>query len=318
MTGAQTDRPPPAGGKPDGVASPPAPAPIPDSLAQETGYLLRRAYVRAGDWATASMPEGIPIRDYEVLQTLADLGPSSQRRLSELLWVNRTIMVKLIDALESDGLVERRRDPADRRSYALELTRAGERARAELSVAADDAEAGLTAPLSARERTALRRLLGAIALTADEPLELPSGLAGRAGFLLTSAYHRVREDVNARLAALGITTALYGTLATIEARGPLSQQAIAVQLGLTGPAIVQAVDRLEAAGLVERRRDPSDRRSYALEPTSRGHDTLRQARGAITHINDQLADALGGRPRRDELNRLLRKLLQAAGDQRPS
>lgn len=309
MTTIQTDRLPRPRGKPDASVRPADPAPVPESLAHETGYLLRRAYVHAGRWATATMPAGVPIRDYEVLQTLADLGPSSQRRLSELLWVNRTIMVKLVDALESHGLVERRRDPADRRSYALELTPGGEQIRAELSMAADDAEAGLTAPLSARERTALRKLLSAIALAADQPLALPSGLAGRVGFLLTSAHHRVRADVNARLAALGITTALYGTLATIETRGPISQQAIADQLGLTGPAIVQAVDRLQAAGLVERRRDPTDRRSYALEPSSHGHETLRQARAAIAHINDQLDHTLGGRPRRDELNRLLRKLL---------
>jgi DNA-binding MarR family transcriptional regulator len=219
-------------------------------------------------------------------------------------------MVKLIDALESAGLVERRRDPADRRSYALQLTAAGEQARAGLSVAADHAEAGLTAPLSAAQRTTLRELLTRIALAADQPSELPSGLAGRVSFLLTAAHGRVRERVNAGLGALGITTALYGTLATIEARGPISQQAIADQLGLSGPAIVQTVDRLQAIGLVERRRDPADRRSYALEPTGDGHATLRQARAAIEEINDQLDQTLGGEDRRRELNRLLHKLLE--------
>ncbi len=296
---------------PDAIASPQPPAPIPQSLADETGYLLRRAYVQAGRWATAAMPDGVAIRDYEVLQTLADLGPSSQRRLSELLWVNRTIMVKLIDAIESRGLVERRRDATDRRSYALELTPAGERARAELSTAADAAEAGLTAPLSANERQTLRELLGAIARAAEGAPEPPAGLGRRVGFLLTPAHNRVREVVNAQLKALGITTGLYGTLATMEARAPISQRAIADQLGLTGPAIVQAVDRLEAAGLVERRRDPADRRSYALEPSSRGRSTLREARTAVAQINDQLDEALGGAQRRHELNRLLRKLLGA-------
>ena len=119
----------------------------------------------------------------------------------------------------------------------------------------------------------------------------------------------MREHVNERLGALGITTALYGTLATIEARGPISQQQVADQLGLTGPAIVQTVDRLQAAGLVERQRDPADRRSYALQPSSHGHTTLRQARAAIAQINDQLDQALGGKQHRHELNRLLRKLL---------
>ncbi|MGH2881697.1 MAG: MarR family transcriptional regulator, partial [Solirubrobacteraceae bacterium] len=219
---------------PDASVGPEAPAPIPESLADETGYLLRRAYVQAGRWATAAMPDGVAIRDYEVLQTLADLGPSSQRRLSELLWVNRTIMVKLIDALESRGLVERRRDPTDRRSYALELTPAGENARAELSAAADEAEAGLTAPRSAKDRKTLRKLLGAIARAADGASELPAGLRRRVGFLLTPTHNRVREVVNAQLRALGITTGLYGTLATMEARAPISQQAIADQLGVTG------------------------------------------------------------------------------------
>ena len=314
VTGPRTDRPPHAGGNPhgkrDAIPRPSDPAPIPASLADETGYLLRRAYVYAGRWAMAAMPDGVAIRDYEILQTLADLGPRSQRRLSELLWVNRTIMVKLIDALESDGLVERRRDLSDRRSYALELTPTGEHSRARLSTLADEAEAGLTASLSARERTALRKLLSAIALAADQSPELPKGLAGRAGFLLTQAHNHVRELTNARLRALGITTALYGVLATI-ARGPISQQAIADQLGLTGPAIVQSVDRLEQAGLVERRRDLADRRSYALRPTRDGRAVLRQAGTAIAQIDDQLDRTLGTNQRRHELNRLLRKLLGA-------
>jgi DNA-binding MarR family transcriptional regulator len=282
---------------------------VPPSLASETGYLLRRTYVHAGQWATWAMPDGSSIRDYEVLQTIADLGPTSQRQLSKLLWVNRTTMVKLIDGLESRELVERRRDPADRRSYALQLTASGEEARAALSLAADRAEAGLTAGLSTSERTTLSKLLSGIALVAEEPSELPAGLAGRVGFLLTQAHQIVREEVNSRLRALGITTALYGTLATIDARGPVSQQAIAEQLGLTGPAIVQTVDRLEAIGLVERQRDPADRRSYALKPTGDGHATLHQVRISIEQVNHELDNSLGGEKNRYHLNQLLHKLL---------
>jgi DNA-binding MarR family transcriptional regulator len=300
-----------AAGEP--VDLPPVPVPVPAALADETGYLLRRAYVHAGEWAAWAMPKGMPIRHYEVLQALADLGPRSQHELSELLWVNRTIMVKLIDALEADGLVERRRNPADRRSYALELTSAGESARGELAEAGDRADAGLTAGLSDQRRTTLRALLRRIALAARSPLELPAGLDSRVGFLLTQAHQQVRERVNASLAALGITTALYGTLATIETRGPIAQQAIADQLGLTGPAIVQTVDRLQAAGFVERRRDAADRRSYALEPTADGRATLRQARAAIAQINEELDHVLGDPSRRQELNLLLRTLLYSAG-----
>jgi DNA-binding MarR family transcriptional regulator len=311
VTSAPSSNQPPRRDRAPTLAPPADPAPVPKPLAHETGYLLRRAYVYAGQWAQVAF-DGVPARRYEVLQALSDLGPRSQHQLSELLWVNRTIMVKLIDALEGAGLVERRRNPADRRAYALVLTPSGEHARTELSAAADRADAGLTASLTALQRRSLGRLLSALALVGEPgepPPELPAGLSDRIGFLLTAAHHRVRARVNESLGALGLTTALYGTLATIDALGPIGQQPVAAQLGLTGPAIVQTVDRLESAGLVKRRRAPADRRSYALEPTERGHEVLRQARGAIELIDDKLDEILGGTRRRHELGQLLHKLI---------
>jgi DNA-binding MarR family transcriptional regulator len=285
------------------------PAPVPRGFANETGYLLRRSYVYADAWVAATMPDGVPIRHYEVLQALADLGPRSQQQLAELLWVNRTIMVKLIDALERDGLVERRRNPSDRRAYALELAPAGREALVELSAAVERADDGLTAPLTQRERSRLVALLRAIALPQDAP-ELPEGLARHVGFLIGLAHFRAHDQVTARIRPLGMTTALYGTLGTIAALAPISQQAVAEQLGLTGPAILQTVDRLEAAGLVERRRNLADRRSYALEPTARGHAALEQTRTVIAEVLTEAESALGGESQRLELNRLLRKLLE--------
>ena len=84
------------------------------ALVEQTGYLLRIAFVRAGKVGAASLPEGTSVRFYGVLQTLTESGPRSQHELSQLLHVNRTMMVGLIDAMEGAGLVERRRNPADR------------------------------------------------------------------------------------------------------------------------------------------------------------------------------------------------------------
>src|SRR5437868_2874607 len=99
------------------LANHPAPRRIAPALAGQTGYLLRLAFVRAGELATAILPPGTSPRFYGVLQTITELGPRSQRELSKLLHVNRTMMVALIDAMEEASLVERRRNPADRRSY---------------------------------------------------------------------------------------------------------------------------------------------------------------------------------------------------------
>jgi DNA-binding MarR family transcriptional regulator len=179
-----------------------------------------------------------------------------------------------------------------------------------MAQAADRADSGLTAPLSRPQRGRLSRLLAAIARGGEEEeVTWPHGLAQRVTFLVTLAHFEVRARVDERLRALDLTTALYGNLATIEARGPLSQQALAAGLGLTGPAILQVVDRLEARELVERRRDPADRRSYGLVPTEQGRATLDQAREAIAHVSGELDVMLGGTSEREELGELLRKLI---------
>src|SRR4051812_14784797 len=110
------------------------------ALTGYTGYLLFRAFTRAEACGIAAMPAGRHPRDLAILSTLADSGPVSQARLSELLRINRTIMVKLVDGLEQAGLVRRERDPADRRRYALVLTAEGEAARAAMHRAAAGGE----------------------------------------------------------------------------------------------------------------------------------------------------------------------------------
>ncbi|MGB8877411.1 MAG: MarR family transcriptional regulator, partial [Solirubrobacteraceae bacterium] len=114
----------------------------------ETGFLLRLAHVRATEQIVAALPAGLRPRYHEVLAALAELGPRSQQQLAERLGINRTIMVSLIDSMEQAGLVERNRDPADRRSYAIAPTAEGSRALAEMESAADRADKQLTAPLT--------------------------------------------------------------------------------------------------------------------------------------------------------------------------
>jgi DNA-binding MarR family transcriptional regulator len=115
-----------------------------------------------------------------------------------------------------------------------------------------------------------------------------------------------------RLREVGLTPPLYGTLRTLDASGPTSQQAVAEQLGLSGTAILQTVDRLEAGQLVKRHRNPTDRRSYALQLTPQGHQALRTVTTALATLNVELDTTLGGPPEQQRLRRLLLKLLAPA------
>ena len=97
-----------------------------------------------------------------VLHTVAQLEPVSQREVSSVLLLDPSDLVGLVDILEGAGLLERRRDPADRRRYALEVTERGQLAVARLRELAREANEEVLAPLDADERSELEKLLSRI------------------------------------------------------------------------------------------------------------------------------------------------------------
>ena len=104
-------------------------------------------------------PLGLEQRQAGMLVRLAENDGRSQQAIAELLGVNPTRMVFLTDELERLGLVERSRNPADRRSHALHLTEAGTAMLARVREVTRAHEAAITAGLSAAERDQLIALL---------------------------------------------------------------------------------------------------------------------------------------------------------------
>jgi DNA-binding MarR family transcriptional regulator len=79
--------------------------------------------------------------------------------LSRLLMVTGGNVTAIVDQLESEGLVERLDEPADRRAYRIRLTKSGERAFGEMARAHEEWVVGLLEGLSRREREELLKLL---------------------------------------------------------------------------------------------------------------------------------------------------------------
>ena len=73
-----------------------------------------------------------------------------------------------------------------------------------------------------------------------------------------------------RIAALDLTPPQAGFLRLVATEPGSSQQAIAGRLGIAPSRLVPIVDGLEERGLIERRRDPGDRRNHALYLTAEG------------------------------------------------
>jgi DNA-binding MarR family transcriptional regulator len=277
-----------------------------DLLDDYTGYLLRLAHVHAERKAAEAFPDGPHPRLFAVLSALAEAGPLSQQRLAERLRVNRTSMVAAADALERAGYVERRRDPADRRAYALHVTDAGLVMLASRAGEMAGADAELTSALDAGERARLNELLRKL-VTSDPERHIPEDLADRSGFLISIAHLMMRDRSNELLQPRRLLVRHLGILSILDARGPTAQHALARRLSVSATMITQIVDEAEGRGLVERRRNPADRRSYLVSLTDEGSEQLAAARGFTEQLSEEIADVLGADGDR-ELRALLRKL----------
>lgn len=291
----------------DGRASVSSPVQRTD-LGQFTGYLLRLAFVRAAAVARASIPETARVREVVILSILAERGAVSQRELTDVTHVNRSLVVKLVDDLEAKGWVVRERKLDDRRSYALRLTSSGVSALAELDSRLDRGEAELTNELTAAERERLIHLLRR--LLADDASVGVGALAGRSGYLIAHAHRLLRGWAEQGLEHLGLHPRDFGLLVTLSQHEPCSQNHLAASLGVSPPAVLAFVDELEGSGMVSRLRNVDDRRVNDVTLTPTGRRQLLAARQAAAGIQRQAVARLGDEGDA-ELRRLLAKLVDA-------
>lgn len=105
-------------------------------------------------------------------------------------------------------------------------------------------------------------------------------------FLLQRTAHalKVRADTDLK-DTCGLTTAQIAALNLINERAPVAQNVIARELRQKESAITAMVKRLEARGLVKKRKSAEDDRAWALEPTAQGKASLKAAAPAFENIN---------------------------------
>ena len=132
---------------------------IPQSLAGRPGALLTIAARTGQDFAKRRLaPLGLSVQLCGVLNLLA-VGPISQQELGEQLRIDRTTVVELIDDLERQRVVVRRRNPADRRAYMLHLTAKGSAVQKRAARVFDGAADEFFEPLSPAEKKQLMEML---------------------------------------------------------------------------------------------------------------------------------------------------------------
>lgn len=87
------------------------------------------------------------------------------------------------------------------------------------------------------------------------------------GFLLHDIARLLRKRYDQRARTLGLSRAQWQVLAHLHRHEGIHQQGLAEVLEIEGVTLGRLVQRLEGAGWVERRADPSDRRARRLYTT---------------------------------------------------
>lgn len=148
---------------------PPARTPIGLHLTQAA-----RSVSRAFDDALARAGGSLPV--WLVLLNLKANPLGSQRAIAEAMGLSEATLTHHLNAMDNDGLITRRRDPANRRVHVLELTESGEAAFMRLRAAAVEFDRRLRHDITDEEIDGLHGLLDRLA--ANVGTELDHGLPG--------------------------------------------------------------------------------------------------------------------------------------------
>jgi DNA-binding MarR family transcriptional regulator len=133
---------------------------LPEELVASATFLLKRLGFAAKERAMESYEQtGLHPYHHAVLLVLGEESRETQGSIADALGYDRGQLVGLLDELEEHGLVERRRDPNDRRRHLVQLTPQGKRMLRRLNALAGQVEDEFLAPLSDRERATLHELL---------------------------------------------------------------------------------------------------------------------------------------------------------------
>jgi DNA-binding MarR family transcriptional regulator len=106
------------------------------------------------------------------------------------------------------------------------------------------------------------------------------------GFLLNDAARLMRRNFNREVQRLGLTQAQWQVIAYLMHSAGMRQTDLATILEVQPISVARLIDRMAAAGWVERRPDPNDRRAVNLYLTPKAGPIAHELRAAGMRVKD--------------------------------
>jgi len=133
---------------------------LPEELVASSLFLLKRLGMRAKELSFDAYEEvGLHPYHHAILAVLDGGSIETQGAIADSLGYDKGQLVGLLDELEADGLIERKRDPADRRRHVVRMTPAGRKALQKVRRLSARIENDFLAQLDEAERRELHALL---------------------------------------------------------------------------------------------------------------------------------------------------------------
>lgn len=117
-------------------------------------------------------------------------------------------------------------------------------------------------------------------------------------YLLSDSGRLLRRAFDARVRQLGMTSRQARLLMILDASEGENQGYFAERLEVEPISLTRMVDRMEDSGLIERRRDPADRRAWRLFLTPRSREVLDEVRGSLAGLEEEMLSGLDAAQRK--------------------
>ena len=112
------------------------------------------------------------------------------------------------------------------------------------------------------------------------------------GYTIADMTRLLRRVFDRRAAHLGLTRAQWRALKLVGRTPGLTQAQLAEELDMEAIAVGRVLDRMQAAGFIERRPDPNDRRCWRLYPVGETPAAMVEMKRIADHLNDEVLEGV--------------------------